>query len=104
LAVTHHSKGPNVSAGIDVGDKYSHLCLITQDNGDIIEETRLRTTKPALKRYFDQANTMRIAIEAGPRAATRPMNVTPRNSPESHASTRNSYPRLRIEVNKPKRT
>lgn len=66
MAVTHSSRGLKVSAGMDVGDKHSHLCLVDQETGDVIEETRLRTTKAALRRYFDQTRAMRIAIEAGP--------------------------------------
>jgi hypothetical protein len=43
------SKGqPKTTAGVDIGDKYSYLCLIDQDSGEVVEEGRLRTTPEAL--------------------------------------------------------
>ena len=35
---------PKVTAGLDLGDKYSYLCLIETESGEVIEEGRLRTT------------------------------------------------------------
>jgi hypothetical protein len=35
---------PKVTAGLDLGDKYSYLCLIDTQSGEVIEEGRLRTT------------------------------------------------------------
>jgi transposase len=60
------SKGrPKMTAGLDLGDKYSYLCLIDTQSGEMIEETRLRTTPEALKRSFSAREPMRVAIEAG---------------------------------------
>jgi transposase len=57
---------PHMTAGLDIGDKYSYLCLIDQQSGEIMEEGRLRTTPEALKRRFaSERPPMRIAIEAG---------------------------------------
>jgi transposase len=57
---------PKTTAGLDLGDKYSYLCLIDQHSGEVIEEGRLRTTPEALRRRFaSQEQPMRIAIEAG---------------------------------------
>jgi transposase len=56
---------PKTTAGLDLGDKYSYLCLIDQDSGEMIEEGRLRTTPEALKRRFASEQSLRIAIEAG---------------------------------------
>jgi hypothetical protein len=33
-----------MTAGLDIGDKYSYLCLLDTDSGEVIEEGRLRTT------------------------------------------------------------
>ena len=33
-----------MTAGLDLGDKYSYLCLIDQESGEVMEEGRLRTT------------------------------------------------------------
>ena len=56
---------PKITAGVDLGDKYSYLCLIDQHSGEAIEEGRLRTTPEAFKRRFASERPMRIAIEAG---------------------------------------
>ncbi|CAA9467430.1 MAG: hypothetical protein AVDCRST_MAG58-3654 [uncultured Rubrobacteraceae bacterium] len=54
-----------MTAGLDIGDKYSYLCLIDQEGGEVIEEGRLRTTPEALRRRFCSERPMRIAIEVG---------------------------------------
>jgi transposase len=59
------SEQPKMTAGLDLGDKYSYLCLIDQQGGEIVEEGRLRTTPEALRRRFSSERPMRIAIEAG---------------------------------------
>jgi transposase len=54
-----------MTAGLDHGDKYSYLCLIDQDSGEVIEEGRLRTSPEAFRRRFASEQHLRIAIEAG---------------------------------------
>jgi transposase len=57
---------PKMTAGLDIGDKHSYLCLIDQQSGEVMEEGRLRTTPEALRRRFaSEQPPMRIAIEAG---------------------------------------
>jgi transposase len=56
---------PNMTAGLDIGDKYSYLCLLDSESGEVIEEGRLRTTPEAFRRRFASEQPMRIAIEAG---------------------------------------
>jgi transposase len=56
---------PLMTAGLDIGDKYSYLCLIDTQGGEIMEEGRLRTTPEAFRRRFASEQPMRIAIEAG---------------------------------------
>jgi transposase len=56
---------PNMTAGLDLGDRYSYLCLIDTVSGEVMEEGRLRTTPEALRRRFDSEQSMRIAIETG---------------------------------------
>jgi transposase len=56
---------PNMTAGLDIGDKYSYLCLIDTVSGEVMEEGRLRTTPEAFRRRFSSEGPMRIAIEAG---------------------------------------
>ena len=56
---------PNMTAGVDIGDKHSYLCLLDQESGEVMEEGRLRTTPEAIRRRFSSEQPMRIAIEAG---------------------------------------
>ena len=57
---------PQMTAGLDIGDKHSYLCLIDQQSGEVMEEGRLRTTPEALRRRFaSERPPMRIAIETG---------------------------------------
>jgi transposase len=54
-----------MTAGLDLGDRYSYLCLIDTDGGEATEEGRLRTTPETLRRRFASERPMRVAIEAG---------------------------------------
>ncbi len=54
-----------MTAGLDLGDKYTYLCLIDTQSGEVMEEGRLRTTPEAFRRRFSSAWLLRIAIEAG---------------------------------------
>src|ERR687895_2971730 len=57
---------PSMTVGIDLGDKYSYLCLLDTESGEVIEEGRLRTTPEDFRRRFSSEQPpMRIAIEAG---------------------------------------
>jgi transposase len=57
---------PQVTAGLDLGDRYSHLCLIDSQSGEVIEEGRLRTRPEAFRRRFaSERPPLRIAIETG---------------------------------------
>ena len=59
------SERPQMTAGLDLGDRYSYLCIIDTDSGEVIEEGRLRTAPEAFRRRFLSERPMRIAIEAG---------------------------------------
>jgi hypothetical protein len=41
---------PETTAGLDLGDRYSYLCLIDQHSGEVVEEGRLRTSPETFKR------------------------------------------------------
>jgi len=56
---------PLMTAGLDLGDNYSYLCLIDTESGEVVEEGRLITTPEAFRRRFASERPMRIAIEAG---------------------------------------
>lgn len=58
--------GKKVSiAGLDISDKYSRLCVLDSETGDILEESRLPTTAKGLLRRFQGVPQMRIALEVG---------------------------------------
>ena len=60
------SKGAaKMTAGLDLGDNHSRLCLIDTESGEVLEEARLCTTPEALRRRFASEQPLRIAIEAG---------------------------------------
>ena len=65
--MTDASKGePTMTtAGIDLGDRYSYLCFLDTQSGEVIEEGRLRTTPEAFQRRFGSQQRVRIAIETG---------------------------------------
>jgi transposase len=50
--------------GVDLGDKYSHLTMIDQD-GQVVEESRLVSTKQAFERKFTNSEKCRVAMEVG---------------------------------------
>lgn len=53
---------PN-TIGIDLGDTHSHICTLHTPTGDILEQTRIRTTPKALKHYFSKSPHARVALE-----------------------------------------
>ena len=59
------SERPKITAGLDLADNYSYVCLIDTHSGELLEEGRLRTTPEALRRRFASESSLRIAIETG---------------------------------------
>jgi transposase len=54
-----------VFLGIDLGDKFSYVVVLDKD-GEVIEESRIPTTKNAFTRKFNSFHPSRIAMEVGP--------------------------------------
>lgn len=54
-----------LTAGIDLGDRYTHICLLNTENGEVIEESRIPTSQKAFEMRFSSTAPMRIAIETG---------------------------------------
>ena len=50
--------------GIDLGDRWSHYCVLDQA-GTVLEEDRVRTTPEALSAKFGVLSATRIVIEVG---------------------------------------
>jgi transposase len=63
--MTDTSREQRLTAGLDLGDKYSYLCVLDTDSGELVEEGRLRTTPEDLRRRFDFEKKLKIAIEVG---------------------------------------
>jgi len=55
---------PDLTIGIDLGDRHSDLCAIER-GGEILEESRLQTTPRAFRQRFSSMPPARIAIEVG---------------------------------------
>jgi len=50
--------------GIDIGDRWSHYCILNQE-GEVVEEGRFRTAEDSLRKQFGGIEPARMAIEAG---------------------------------------
>lgn len=53
-----------ITVGIDLGDKFSDICVL-DENGDVVEETRIKTTESGVRRYFDGRKPMLVVLEVG---------------------------------------
>jgi predicted NBD/HSP70 family sugar kinase len=55
-----------ITAGIDIGDRYSKICVVDEDGGEIVvvEETRIRTRQEDVVRYFGSQITTEIPSAA----------------------------------------
>ena len=51
--------------GMDLGDRYCYWARMSQDNEEILEENRVRTTQTAVRRLFSRMEPARVAIEVG---------------------------------------
>lgn len=54
----------NVVVGLNLGDRFSWLCVLDED-GEVVEEGRIQTTEAALRRWFGALATARVALEVG---------------------------------------
>lgn len=52
------------TVGLDVGDRYTHLCVLDAA-GEIVEEGRVRTTPAAIHQRFARAPRQRVVLETG---------------------------------------
>ena len=59
--------GHALTIGLDVGDRYTHVCVLGS-RGEVVRERRVRTTAPALGGALEDLPQARVVIEAGPRS------------------------------------
>ena len=57
-------KNSTHSVGLDLGDRFSYLIILDQE-GELIEESRLPTTKASFQRKFSTLQPSRVAMEVG---------------------------------------
>src|SRR5271155_468241 len=62
--VTAAQSQPFPVVGLDLGDRYSHYCMLS-NRGEWMEEGRIQSTVAALEKHFGGEPRMRIALEAG---------------------------------------
>jgi len=53
-----------LTAGLDVGDRYTQMCVLDED-GEIVEEARVTTTPKAFRQRFATMPPARLVLEAG---------------------------------------
>jgi len=58
------TRATNVSVGIDLGDKTSRYCML-DENGEVLREASVATTKKAMTQVFATMKPRRVAIEVG---------------------------------------
>ncbi|HJX83673.1 MAG TPA: IS110 family transposase [Candidatus Angelobacter sp.] len=55
---------PERTVGVDLGDRFSHYCVLKRD-GEVIEEGRIRTNEEAFRRHWEGEPRQRIVMETG---------------------------------------
>ena len=60
----HAGNATTLTVGVDLGDAYSSFCVLNQE-GEIVEEGRVRTTASALERRFQGLPSSRVVLEVG---------------------------------------
>ena len=58
------TKSTNVTVGMDLGDKASRYCVL-DENGEVLREASVGTTKEAITQVFATMKACRVAIEVG---------------------------------------
>ena len=58
------TKETTLTVGLDLGDRYIQVCVLDED-GEIVEESRIPTKPAALSRRFGACEPLRIVLEAG---------------------------------------
>ena len=58
-------QGSAMTIGLDVGDKHSQVCVLDAVTGEVIEESRIRTTQAGIRNYFASREPALITLEVG---------------------------------------
>ena len=60
----HSKTSTGVTIGVDLGDKWSRICVL-DDQGEVCEEGRIATTARAMRKRFSGMERCRVVIEVG---------------------------------------
>jgi transposase len=63
-ALQAKSRKMKLTIGMDLGDEWSQCCCLGEE-GEIVEEFRVKTTREAMKTRFEELKPMVIALEVG---------------------------------------
>ena len=55
---------PGMTVGLDLGDRYSHYCVLNAEC-EVVEEGRIQSTEAAFRRHFEGEPGLRVALECG---------------------------------------
>jgi len=66
-ASTTSQQSRSGTVGLDLGDKASAVCVLSEA-GEVLETATVRTTREALEVRFKSAEPVRIVLEAGPQS------------------------------------
>ena len=58
------SREAKMTVGLDVGDRYTHMCVL-DETGEVVEEARLTTSPKAFSQRFQGMPSARLVLEAG---------------------------------------
>ena len=58
-------QGSALTIGLDVGDRFSSVCVLDSVSGGVLEESRLPTRPDAVERFFARQPVSRVALEVG---------------------------------------
>lgn len=62
--MTDYAMTSTMMCGLDLGDKWSHVCVLTPD-GEVARERRIRTTREGISRFLSGSKPMRVVMETG---------------------------------------
>jgi transposase len=61
---TEWKEKPGQTVGIDLGDRFSHYCVLNQE-GEVVEEGRMRTNEESFRLHFAGEARQRVVMESG---------------------------------------
>ena len=60
--------GAGMTIGVDLGDRYSQLCVL-DERGEVCEESRIATTERAMRKRFEGMARCRVVMPQGQETA-----------------------------------